>query len=84
MTNQSYCDHCGEIIENEENAIYSNCSSHTHWFCSEACARAEGFGQCEECWEWVPTHELGYIPGLGDWCLACLEDKCVCCEKCGE
>ncbi len=83
MINKLFCSRCGEIIENED-ALYIHEASVTHCYCSEACAEAEGFHQCEECGEWVPNCELGYVSGLGDLCLDRLENNCVCCEKCGE
>ena len=84
MTNKLFCSSCGEAIENEENSIYINRSFYTRCFCCEECAKVEGFRQCAECGEWLPKHKLENIPGLGNLCPDCLEDKAVRCSNCGE
>ena len=75
------CEHCGEWIN-------ESCDDYIHidgtYFCSEDCADAEGYRQCDECYEWVCEDNI-----CTDWeqerriCNNCIENSYYYCADCG-
>lgn len=75
------CDHCGGLCQDPYNIDDNH-------YCSEECARADGYTKCEHCDTWINVdNDEHYVAPNGDvYCsLYCLHyDDLEVCAHCGE